>query len=217
MLGQARGTHVGSSLGRHLLGITRAVCSAPLTLLGQKATVRIGRIVVICLVGEDGFACISNSGMAAHIFALENPMSNLARLNPFSELRDPFSDDFFKGFALRPVYRLMEGEPQMRLDLSEDDKHFYVKAEIPGVKKDDIKVAVDGNLVSVSAEVRQEKEEKEGTKLIRSERYFGSVSRTFTLDESVDQDAAQAKYENGVLQLTLPKKHNGQSHILKIA
>ena len=76
---------------------------------------------------------------------------------------------------------------------------------------------MDGNQVSVSAEVRKEKEEKEGAKLIRSERYYGSVSRSFMLDESVDQDAAKAKYENGVLQLTLPKKHNGQSHILKIA
>ena len=144
-------------------------------------------------------------------------MSHLARLNPLSELRDTFSDDFFKGFALRPVYRMLEGEPQMRLDLSEDDKNFFVKAEIPGVHKEDIKVSVDGNLVSVSAEVRQESEAKEGTKLIRCERYFGSVSRTFTLDESVDQDSAQAKYENGVLKLTLPKKHNGQSHVLKIA
>jgi HSP20 family protein len=144
-------------------------------------------------------------------------MSNLARLNPFSELRDPFSEDFFKGFALRPVFRMMESEPQMRLDLSEDDKNFFVKAEIPGVKKEDIKVSVDGNLVSLSAEVKKEKEQKEGAKLIRSERYYGSVSRSFTLDESVDQSAAQAKYENGVLQLTLPKKHNGQSHVLKIA
>ena len=154
---------------------------------------------------------------ATTFFWMEKPMSNLARLNPFSELRDPFSDDFFKGFALRPVYRLMEGEPQMRLDLSEDDKNFFVKAEIPGVNKDDIKVSVDGNQISLSAEVKKEKEEKEGSKVIRCERYYGSISRTFTLDESVDQDAAQAKYENGVLQLTLPKKHNGQSHLLKIA
>lgn len=144
-------------------------------------------------------------------------MSNLARFNPFHELRDPFSDDFFKGFAMRPMYRLMEGEPQMRLDLTEDEKNFFVKAEIPGVKKEDIKVSVDGNQVSLSAEVKKEKEEKQGSKVIRSERFFGSVSRTFTLDESVDQAAALAKYEDGVLQLTLPKKHNGQSHILKIA
>lgn len=144
-------------------------------------------------------------------------MSNLARFNPFSELRDPFSDDFFKGFALRPVYRMMEGEPQMRLDLSEDDRHFFVKAEIPGVRKEDIKVSVDGNQVSVSAEVKKEKEEKEGSKVIRSERYYGSVARSFTLGENVDQSAAQAKYEDGVLQLILPKKPNGQSHMLKIA
>jgi HSP20 family protein len=144
-------------------------------------------------------------------------MSNLARFNPFSELRDPFADDFFKGFALRPVYRMMEGEPQMRLDLSEDDRHFFVKAEIPGVRKEDIKVSVDGNQVSLSAEVKKEKEEKEGAKVIRSERYYGSVARSFTLGENVDPSAAQAKYDNGVLQLTLPKKPNGQSHLLKIA
>jgi HSP20 family protein len=144
-------------------------------------------------------------------------MSNITRFNPFNELKDPFSDDFFKGFAMRPVYRMLEGEPQMRLDLTEDDKNFFVKAEIPGVNKDDIKVSVEGNQVSLSAEVKKEKEEKEGAKVIRSERYYGCVSRSFTLDESVDQSAAVAKYENGVLQLTLPKKPNGQARLLKIA
>jgi HSP20 family protein len=147
---------------------------------------------------------------------MENIMSNLARFNPFGELRDPFSDDFFKGFALRPVHRLLDGEPQMRLDLTEDDKNFFVKAEIPGVAKEDIKVSVDGNLVSLRAEIKKETEEKEGAKVIRSERYFGSVARSFTLDESVDSAAAVAKYENGVLNLTLPKKANGQAHQLKI-
>jgi HSP20 family protein len=144
-------------------------------------------------------------------------MSNLARFNPFSEMRDPFGDDFFKGFALRPVYRMLEGEPQMRLDLTEDDKNFFVKAEIPGVKKEDIKVSVDGNQVSLTAEVKKETEEKESSRVIRSERYYGSVARSFTLDENVDQSAALAKYEDGVLQLTLPKKSNGKSHILKIS
>ena len=142
-------------------------------------------------------------------------MNSLTHFNPFSELRDPFGDDFFKGFAMRPVYRMLEGEPQMRLDLTEDDKNFFVKAEIPGVSKDDIKVSVDGNQVCLSAEVK--KEEKEGAKVIRSERYYGSVSRSFTLDENVDQAAAQAKYEDGVLQLTLPKKPSGQARVLKIA
>ncbi len=144
-------------------------------------------------------------------------MSNLARFNPFTELRDPFSDDFFRGFALRPVFRAMDDEPQMRLDLTEDGKNFFVKAEIPGVKKEDIKVSVDGNQVSLSAEIKKETEEKEGAKVIRSERYYGSIARSFTLDENVDSSAASAKYEDGVLQLTLPKKPNGKSHILKIS
>jgi HSP20 family protein len=158
------------------------------------------------------------SGLAAcSLTNGETTMSNIARFNPFTDLKDPFSDDFFKGFALRPVYRLMEGEPQMRLDLTEDDKNFFVKAEIPGVTKEDIKVAVEGNQVSLSAEVKKESEEKEGSKVIRSERYFGCVSRSFTLSESVDQAAATAKYDNGVLQLTLPKKPSGQSHVLKIS
>ncbi|MEY4122929.1 MAG: hypothetical protein RLZZ457_1767 [Pseudomonadota bacterium] len=144
-------------------------------------------------------------------------MSNLARFNPFTELRDPFSDDFFRGFALRPVFRTMDDEPQMRLDLTEDGKNFFVKAEIPGVKKEDIKVSVDGNQVSLSAEIKKETEEKEGAKVIRSERYYGSIARSFTLDENVDSSAASAKYEDGVLQLTLPKIPNGKSHILKIS
>lgn len=144
-------------------------------------------------------------------------MSKLTRFNPFNELREPYVDDFFKGFAMRPVSRMLEGEPQMRLDLSEDDKNFFLKAEIPGVNKEDIKVSVVGNQVSLSAEVKKKKEEKEGAKVIRSERYYGRFARSFTLDENVDQAAAQAKYEDGVLQLTLPKKPNGQARFLKIA
>ncbi len=62
-------------------------------------------------------------------------MSNLTRFNPFSELRDPFNEDFFKGFAMRPMHRLMEGEPQMRLDLTEDDKNFFVIGETPRAKQ----------------------------------------------------------------------------------
>jgi HSP20 family protein len=160
---------------------------------------------------------LSGGTDAAVLIDGEHPMSNLTRLNPFSELRDPFNEDFFKGFAMRPMQRLMEGEPQMRLDLTEDEHNFIVKAEIPGVKKEDIKVSIQGNQVSLSADVKKEKEEKEGTKLIRTERYYGSVARSFTLDESVDASSATAKYENGVLQLILPKKPNGQSHLLKIA
>lgn len=135
-------------------------------------------------------------------------MANITRFNPFRELEsfDPFSDDFFKGFALRPVFRQLESEPQMRLDVTEDEKAFTVKAEIPGVSKEDIKVSIEGSQVSISAEVKKETEEKEGNKVIRSERYYGSVSRSFSLAQDVDDGSASAKYENGVLVLNLPKK-----------
>jgi len=101
-----------------------------------------------------------------------------------------------------------EGQPevQIRMDVSEDDKSYKVHAEIPGVKKEDIHVNIEGNQVSISAEVKNEKEVKEGEKLLRSERYYGSVSRAFTLGQDVEESAAEAKYKDGVLELTLPKK-----------
>jgi HSP20 family protein len=134
--------------------------------------------------------------------------TNITRFDPITEITrfNPFGDDFFKGFTLRPVFQGMEDEPQIRLDVSEEDKAYTVKAEIPGVKKEDIKVSVEGNQVSISAEVKKENEEKEGKKVIRSERYYGSVARSFSLAHDVDQAAAKAKYNDGVLELTLPKK-----------
>lgn len=134
-------------------------------------------------------------------------MANITRFDPFAELSrfNPLGDDFLRNFMHRG-FPAAPAEPQMRLDVSEDDKAYTVKAEIPGVRKEDIKVSVDGNQVSISAEVKQEKEEKEGTKVIRSERYFGSVARSFSLACEVDESGAQAKYDNGVLVVTLPKR-----------
>jgi len=137
-------------------------------------------------------------------------MANITRFDPFSELTrlDPFRDmdDLFRGFMVRPVFRGLDGEPQIKLDVSEEDKAYLVKAEIPGVKKEDIHVSIDGNQVSISAEVKKETEEKEGKRVIRSERYYGKVYRSFSLDQEVDQGGAQAKYTDGVLEVTLPKK-----------
>lgn len=137
-------------------------------------------------------------------------MANITRFDPFRELArlEPFGDidDLFKGFMWRPVFRGLEAEPQIKIDVSENDKAYTVKAEIPGVKKEDIHVSVEGNCVSISAEVKKETEEKEGKKLIRSERYYGKVYRGFSLDQDVDQGMAQAKYADGVLEVTLPKK-----------
>ncbi|HEU5283089.1 MAG TPA: Hsp20/alpha crystallin family protein [Burkholderiales bacterium] len=132
-------------------------------------------------------------------------MANITRWDPFEDI-----DDLFKGFLLRPM-RVEAGagaESGMRIkmDVREDDKAYLVHAEVPGVKKEDIQVSIDGNQVSISAEIKREKEEKQGEKVLRTERYCGKVYRAFTLGQDVDQDAARAKYENGVLELTLPKK-----------
>lgn len=129
-------------------------------------------------------------------------MANILRYNP-SE--DSF-DDLFRGFFMRPVRFEGQQEVQIKMDVSEDAKSYTVHAEIPGVKKEDIHVTVDGNLVSISAEIKNEKEVKEEGKVLRSERYYGSVSRSFTLAQDVDDAAVTAKYTNGILELGLPKR-----------
>lgn len=142
-------------------------------------------------------------------------MANIARFDPFNELArfDPFPDmnDFFQGFMLRPVLRDFGGQPQIKLDVAEEDKAYTVKAEIPGVKKEDIQVSIEGNQVSISAEIKQEKEEMEGKKLVRSERYYGKQYRSFCLTHDIDQAKAEAEYHDGVLQMTLPKKNGGEA------
>ncbi len=129
-------------------------------------------------------------------------MANILRYSP----ADDAFDDLFRGFFMRPVR--FEGQPgvQVKMDVSEDEKAYTVHAEIPGVKKEDIHVTIEGNQVAISAEVKKEKEVKDGEKVLRSERYYGKASRAFTLDQDVDEATARAKYDNGVLVLTLPKR-----------
>ena len=102
------------------------------------------------------------------------------------------------------------------MDVTEQPKAFLVHAELPGVKKEDIHVTIEGSQVSISAEVKQEKEVKEGDRVLRSERYFGQVSRSFQLAQDVDEAQALAKFNDGVLELNLPKKAAGTSKRLTI-
>ena len=132
-------------------------------------------------------------------------MANIARYNPFEDL----FNDFGKGFFVRPFSMPAETELKMKIDVSEDDKSYTVQADIPGVKKEDIQVDVEGDTVSVRAEVRQGKEEKKDEKVVYSERSYGMVSRSFSLPTEVDDKAARAEYKDGVLKLVLPKKANG--------
>ena len=132
----------------------------------------------------------------------DDTMSNLRLLDPTfgdsfeSSLRRFFSPTAFEGEA---------PQLKMRIDVTENDKAYQVRAEMPGVKKEDIRVNVDGNFVSISAEVKQEKEEKTERSLLR-ETYRGSVSRGFSLPAEIDAKAVNAKLEDGVLKLELPKR-----------
>ena len=139
-------------------------------------------------------------------------MANILRYSP----ADTAFDDLFRGFFMRPVSFEGQQEIQIKLDVSENDTAYTVHAEIPGVKKDDIHVSIDGNQVAISAEVKNEKEVKEGEKVLRSERYYGKVSRAFQLEQDVDEASAQAKYDNGVLELSLPKRKSSKSKTLTI-
>ena len=130
-------------------------------------------------------------------------MANITRFDPFNDM-----DDLFKGLFVRPMRIGREAMPelQVRMDVTRADDTYSVKAEMPGVKKDDIHVSIEGSQVTVSGEVKKESEQKKGEEVIRSERYYGALSRTFTLDADVDDAKAEAKYADGVLKLTLPKK-----------
>jgi len=137
-------------------------------------------------------------------------MSNIVRTDPF----DLAFRDFFRNM-LRPTRLDLEAEPEIRLDLKETEKAYLVHAEIPGVKKEDIEVSIDGNLVTIRAEVKREKEEK-GETMLRTERYYGAMTRSFTLTTDVDEKTAGAKYTDGVLELTLPKKAGSTSRRLQV-
>jgi HSP20 family protein len=117
----------------------------------------------------------------------------------------------------RPLQMLddVDVPSDIRVDISENDKEYLVSAEIPGAKKEDIRVSIDGNYVSIAAEIKKELEEKHGRTLTK-ETYHGSVSRGFTLGSEVDDKTAIAKLEDGVLRLTLPKRKGSSSRVLKI-
>ena len=102
------------------------------------------------------------------------------------------------------------------MDVSENDNNYVVRADIPGVKKEDIKVSIAGNQVSIHAEVKKDKEEKKGERVLKSERYYGEVYRSFTLSQDVDDKDATARYKDGVLELTLPKKPGSTSKYVNV-
>lgn len=140
-------------------------------------------------------------------------MANLRVFDPM--FADPFEPLFRGVFAPMTAGNGAEA-PQIRIDVEEKDKSYIVRADIPGVKKEDINIRIDGNMVQIDAETRQDKEVKEKGKVIRSERFFGSSSRSFTLAHEVDESKASAKYENGVLIMDLPMQKSKESKRLTV-
>jgi HSP20 family protein len=131
-------------------------------------------------------------------------MSNLRLFQP---VMNDSLESMFKRFMAPMRLELENGSLEMRVDINEANGAYKVRADLPGVKKEDINVRIDGNIVQIDAEVKQEKETKDKAgKVLRSERYQGAISRTFSLPQDVDDAKATAKYDDGVLTLELPKK-----------
>lgn len=129
-------------------------------------------------------------------------MNSLQVYGPFA---DAGFDDLFRGF-FKPLREDRDTAAAIKVDVTEKAEAFVVNAEIPGVKKDDIHVTIEGNQVTISAEVKRENEQTDGERLLRKERYYGAVYRSFVLPVELDEATSTAKYEGGVLELTLAKK-----------
>lgn len=130
----------------------------------------------------------------------------MTQITTFDRFADAGFDELFRGF-FQPVRA--RREPQavaIRMDVKETEQGYVVQAIIPGVAKEDIQVTIEGNQVTLNAEVKREAGQKDGERFLRSERYFGSLYRSLTLPVELDEESSAAKYENGVLELTLARK-----------
>jgi HSP20 family protein len=146
-------------------------------------------------------------------------MASIQRFDPFNEL----VDDLFKGFLVRPLAYQGSGPwgnesalPRAKVDVVERNGAYVVAAELPGVKKEDIQVTIDGAQVTLAAEVKREREVEKDERMLHTERTFGKLTRSFTLPQEVDEAKAEAKFRDGVLELTLPKKAAAQRKQISI-
>lgn len=144
----------------------------------------------------------------------------LARWDPFREL-DQLRKEFDRFFGRAPLSlwgeELGESSPAFPpVDIKEENDAIVVKADLPGVKKEDIEVRVDGNLLTIRAEKKFEEKEEEKDRYHRIERYYGVYQRSFTLPDRIDPEKLKARYEDGVLTLTLPKKPEAKPKTVKV-
>jgi HSP20 family protein len=149
-------------------------------------------------------------------------MANVTRFDPRADYFGELVDDLFKGFLVRPLGYEGRGDaavgqlPRAKVDVAEKNGAYVVSAELPGVKKEDIHVSIDGGQVTLEAEIKREKEATKDERVLHSERVYGKVTRSFTLPQEVDESKAEAKFKDGVLELTLPKKAAAQRKQISI-
>jgi HSP20 family protein len=125
---------------------------------------------------------------------------------------DSLFDDFFTGFPV-PMGKsdMAKSLAAMRVDIHEDDDGYEITAELPGVKKEDIAVTLKDHVLSISASKESSSEKKKKGKIIRQERSSGTFTRSFTVDDGVQQDDITASFNDGVLTLSVPKKGKVES------
>jgi HSP20 family protein len=136
----------------------------------------------------------------------------------FGRLVESMFEDMFAPFAQGgPLSQLgSEGISSPRLNVRETDNTFEVEAELPGIRKEDVNVAIDQQRVTIEAQEQQEDSQKQGENLVYAERSMRRFSRSFSLPSDVDESAAQARLENGILHLSLPKKQGSSATRLAI-
>ena len=138
--------------------------------------------------------------------------------NPYNELEKLHREVnrlFDNGLTSGSDVSLLDGFWSPAVDIVEKKDAILVKADLPGLSKEDIRVSIENNVLTISGEKKEEKEHKEG-ELVRSERYYGSIHRAFTLPSTIDSQKVSAKFENGVLELTLTKKEEAKPRQISI-
>jgi len=146
-------------------------------------------------------------------------MTALLRWDPFRELEE-MSDRLNRMFA-RPATRtngketIVVADWTPTVDISETDGEYQIKAEIPDVKKEDVKVTLEDGVLTIQGERKQEKEEK-GKKYHRVERSYGSFVRSFSLPDLIDEEKVKAEFKDGVLNLHLPKSEKAKPKAIEV-
>ncbi len=147
----------------------------------------------------------------------------LVRWDPFRELEE--MSDRLNRMVSRPALPRTNGNGKEAMtvadwvpsvDVSETEGEYQIKAELPEVKKEDVKVTVEDGVLTIQGERKHEKEEK-GKKYHRVERSYGSFVRSFTLPDLVDEEKVKAEFKDGVLNVQLPKSEKAKPKAIEVA